>query len=117
MKAGALVFILVATIFLSFRSKTDSRPSGSEERFDVQKDLLLAQFDCKTDVDDLHSAAALVTLLSNPKYSKIKFHAVAGTYGIQEDYTFLLTTYSNLHSATTGPTRTRMWNLPSNKYK
>jgi hypothetical protein len=84
MKAGALVFILVATIFLSFRSKTDSRLSGSEERFNVQKDLLLAQFDCKTDVDDLHSAAALVTLLSNPKYSKIKFHAVAGTYGIQE---------------------------------
>ena len=49
-----------------------------------QVDLLLAQFDCKTDVDDLHSVAALSTLLSNSDFSRIKYHAVAGTYGTQE---------------------------------
>jgi hypothetical protein len=53
-------------------------------RFNIKKDLLLAQFDCKTDVDDLHSAAALVTLLSDSGFSQIHYHAVAGTYGIQE---------------------------------
>ncbi|MBN2425265.1 MAG: hypothetical protein JXB44_09595 [Calditrichaceae bacterium] len=53
-------------------------------RFNIEKDLLLVQFDCKTDVDDLHTVAALVTLLSDSIFSKIKYHAVAGAYGIQE---------------------------------
>ena len=57
---------------------------GNDSRFNIEKDLLLAQFDCKTDVDDLHSVAAFVTLMSSPQYQKIKFHAVAGTYGTQE---------------------------------
>ena len=52
--------------------------------FTIDKDLLLAQLDCKTDVDDLHTAAALATLLANERYDEINYHAVAGTYGIQE---------------------------------
>ena len=52
-------------------------------RFDISKDLLLAHFDCKTDVDDLHSVAALATLLNHPLYKKVNYHAVAGTYGAQ----------------------------------
>ena len=52
--------------------------------FDREKDLLLAQFDCKTDVDDLHTVAALATLLRDPNRISINYHAVAGTYGIQE---------------------------------
>ncbi len=52
--------------------------------FNLDKDLLLGHFDCKTDVDDLQTAAALVTLMSDKKFSKIKYHAVAGTYGIQD---------------------------------
>jgi len=60
---------------------TDSPKAGD---FDMEKDLLLVQFDCKTDVDDLHTVAAFATLVSNPKLSKINYHAVAGTYGIQE---------------------------------
>jgi hypothetical protein len=47
------------------------------------KDLLLAQFDCKTDVDDLHTAAALATLLSSEDFQSVDYHAVAGTYGMQ----------------------------------
>jgi hypothetical protein len=53
-------------------------------RFNAEKDLLLVQFDCKTDVDDVQSAAALATLLNNERFSAIRYHAVAGTYGIQE---------------------------------
>lgn len=54
-----------------------------KSRFNIEKDLLLAHFDCKTDVDDLHSIAALKTLLSTNKYSAVKYQAVGGAYGIQ----------------------------------
>jgi hypothetical protein len=47
--------------------------------FNLKKDLLLAQYDCKTDVDDLHSVAAFATILANPEFSGINYHAVAGT--------------------------------------
>lgn len=53
-------------------------------RFDIQKDLLLAQFDCKTDVDDLHSVAGLGTLLRDVRFADINYHGVAGSYGTQE---------------------------------
>ena len=46
--------------------------------------MLLVNFDCKTDVDDIHTAAALITLMSHSKFEKVNYHAVAGTYGIQE---------------------------------
>jgi len=52
--------------------------------FNKGKDLLLVQFDCKTDVDDLQTAAALATLLSDSNFIGINYHAVAGTYGMQE---------------------------------
>lgn len=53
-------------------------------RFDVSRDLFLPQFDSKTDVDDLHSVAAVATILHHPKLEGVQFHAVAGAYGIQE---------------------------------
>jgi hypothetical protein len=53
-------------------------------RFNIEKDLYLAQFDSKTDTDDLHSVAGVKTILSDPRFSKVKYHAVAGAYGIQE---------------------------------
>lgn len=58
--------------------------SKVSDTFDRDKDLLLAQFDCKTDVDDLHTIAALATLLAHPTFSGVHYFAVAGTYGIQE---------------------------------
>ena len=54
------------------------------KRFNIEKDLLLAQFDCKTDVDDLHTVAAFASLMSDKQFDKVRYHAVAGTYGIQE---------------------------------
>lgn len=57
---------------------------SAQPKFDVSRDLLVANYDCKTDVDDLHSVAAFATMLKMPTYKKLKYHAVAGTYGIQE---------------------------------
>ena len=52
--------------------------------FDPSRDLYLAQFDSKTDVDDVHSVAGVATMLRHPDLAGIKYHAVAGAYGIQE---------------------------------
>lgn len=53
-------------------------------RFHAERDLLLAHFDSKTDVDDIHTVAALATVLADPRYAEVSCHAVAGAYGIQE---------------------------------
>lgn len=74
---------LLSACSLFFCSFAFLGPSN-ETKFDPKKDLLLANFDCKTDVDDLHTAAALATLLANKSYSKINYHAISGTYGTQE---------------------------------
>ncbi len=52
--------------------------------FNQATDLLLLNYDCKTDVDDIHTMAAFATLSANSKYKSINYHAVAGTYGVQE---------------------------------
>lgn len=84
MKSKTLIFIAIATICISLKSNALDKKSSKTGGFDIEKDLLLVQFDCKTDVDDLHSVAALTTLLFNPEFSKIHYHAVAGSYGIQK---------------------------------
>ncbi len=71
-----LLFVLIS--FTSF-------PLFAQDKlFDPEGDLLLAQFDCKTDVDDLHTVAAFATVLRHPEYRNLNYHAVAGAYGIQE---------------------------------
>lgn len=84
MKARSTILIILATLCLFLNSNVEAAKFTKQVRFNVDKDLLLGHFDCKTDVDDLHSVAAFVTLLSNSSFSKVKYHAVAGTYGIQE---------------------------------
>src|SRR6056297_395451 len=84
MKHKVLIFYVIAAISLVFQSNAMDKSSPRAGSFNIEKDLLLVQFDCKTDVDDLHTVAATVTLLSDPKFSNIHYHAVAGTYGIQE---------------------------------
>ena len=58
--------------------------AGDHPRFDKSRDLFLPQFDCKTDVDDLHSVAAVATMLRDDRLAGVEFHAVAGAYGRQE---------------------------------
>jgi len=83
MNPKIIVFIALVILLSSDGNILDS-DSPKAGDFDMDKDLLLVQFDCKTDVDDLHTVAAFATLVSDPKLSKINYHAVAGTYGIQE---------------------------------
>lgn len=52
-------------------------------KFNKKQDLLLAHFDSKTDVDDIHSVAAVATMLADPRFAGVSYHAVAGAYGIQ----------------------------------
>ncbi|MEE4258721.1 MAG: hypothetical protein V2I62_03105 [Bacteroidales bacterium] len=73
-------FTLVSLSACGTAGKIDS----TGKTFKKGKDFLLVQFDCKTDVDDLQTVAALATLLSDSDYNSINCHAVAGTYGIQE---------------------------------
>lgn len=75
--------LLIALLQVLCGIQAQVQKSDVAGRFNQSKDLLLAQFDCKTDVDDLHSVAAFATLMAHPDYSGIQYHAVAGTYGIQ----------------------------------
>lgn len=75
---------LLLLISLTACDNGQSSKSAMIGRFNIDKDLLLAHFDCKTDVDDLHSAAALATLLKDDRFKDVNYQAVAGTYGTQE---------------------------------
>lgn len=75
-----LIFMLLVLHCKSPAIKITSVTNG----FDIQKDLLLLNYDCKTDVDDLHTIAGFVTMANNVKYTNINYYAVAGTYGIQK---------------------------------
>lgn len=51
--------------------------------FNKSRDLLLANFDSRPDPDDIHSVAALATMLKDSRFSNVQYHAVSGAYGIQ----------------------------------
>lgn len=72
--------VFAAALLLPFQTQAQADRS----LFNRDRDLLLAHFDCKTDVDDLHSVAAIATMLRQPAYSDVRYHAVAGAYGVQE---------------------------------
>jgi len=78
-----LLWVIILVVIESCVPASDSSVSNPP-KFNLENDLLLAQFDCKTDVDDLHSAAALATILRSTKFKDVKYHAVAGAYGTQD---------------------------------
>ena len=51
--------------------------------FDISSDVFVAHFDSKPDVDDLHSIAAVGSLLKLPELSCVEAIGVAGAYGEQ----------------------------------
>ncbi|MGL5865771.1 MAG: hypothetical protein ACRCYX_07840 [Dermatophilaceae bacterium] len=51
--------------------------------FDTSSDLLLLFHDNKPDPDDIHSQAAIGTMLRDPRFSGVNYHAVQGTIGKQ----------------------------------
>ena len=83
MKSTKFIIAISAIVIFSCTGQTPNR-SEDQTAFNSKTDLLLVQYDCKTDVDDLHSIAAFATLLSNPNFSGINYHAIAGTYGTQD---------------------------------
>ena len=84
MTRTAWPFKLLATAFLLIASLPVLAGPATLGHFVPGRDLYLPQFDSKTDVDDLHSIAAVATLVRDPRFSSVDYHAVAGAYGIQE---------------------------------
>nr|WP_298999402.1 hypothetical protein [uncultured Allomuricauda sp.] len=84
MKRARILLITVVTILSCNRYTKPLNDEGEFGRFKIQSDLLLLHYDCKTDVDDLHSIAAFASLVRIPQFSKVNYHAVAGSYGVQE---------------------------------
>ena len=82
MKIANLGFL--TCIFFLISEQSYAQQGNAVPRIYIEKDLLLVQYDCKTDVDDLHSVAAFRTILNSVTYSKLNYYAVAGSYGIQE---------------------------------
>lgn len=56
--------------------------------FNTERDLLIANYDSKPDVDDLMAVAAFGTMLKDERFSEVQFIATAGAYGTQ-DGTFI----------------------------
>ena len=72
------IFILTILLLLFASCATEIISTKQPGKFNIEKDLFLAQFDLKTDTDDLLSVAGVKTILNDPRFSKVKFHAVAG---------------------------------------
>ena len=80
-----LIFlILVIATYNSCVIRNEMQQESNLSLFNQKKDFLLLNYDCKTDVDDLHSIAAFASLIRIQDFSDLDFHAVAGTYGTQE---------------------------------
>ena len=70
--------IITLTLLLTISSFAQDRPY-----FNVDKDLLLAQFDSKPDPDDIHAQAALGSMMQHPDLKGVKTYAVSGAIGEQ----------------------------------
>jgi hypothetical protein len=78
------VVLLTIALLQGSCAGMDSARAGQVGKFEIQRDLFLAHFDLKTDVDDLHSVAGVATMLADPRLAEVQYHAVAGAYGTQE---------------------------------
>ncbi len=77
MKYAAQYLFFIIAIFFALNG------NATEYKFKIDKDLLLLHFDLKTDVDDVHTIAALDLILQSNEYKDLNYFAVSGTYGIQ----------------------------------
>jgi Carbohydrate binding module (family 6) len=62
---------------------SSSAPNVMLGRFNITKDLLLANFDTKPDVDDILAQAGFGTMLKDSRFANVKYLVVAGTFGQQ----------------------------------
>ena len=78
-----MLALLTGICVLSYTHHSSAEPNRLG-RFALDRDLYLAHFDLKTDVDDVHAVAGVATMLSDPRFASVRYHAVAGTYGMQD---------------------------------
>ena len=57
--------------------------AGMIGRFDPRTDVFIGHFDSKPDVDDLHTIAAVGSLLRHDAFACVNAIGVAGAYGVQ----------------------------------
>ncbi|NBB80244.1 MAG: hypothetical protein GVY36_12515, partial [Verrucomicrobia bacterium] len=74
--------------------------------FNPNTDILIAQFDGRPDADDIHSQAALGSMLLHPDFAGVEVYAVMGAVGTQGG-TFIDST--NLFNQIYGPEGTDTW--------
>ncbi len=72
-----LSVIFLISLFI-FPTRAEARPD-----FNAETDLLVLQFDSKTDADDIHSIAATGSILKTLGTDSVSYIAVAGAYGKQ----------------------------------
>jgi hypothetical protein len=82
MKKNRTLILLLIPVLCCCAAR-DVLGSESLGQFNKQQDLYLAHFDSKTDVDDIHSVAAVATMLADSRFAGVSYHAVAGAYGTQ----------------------------------
>lgn len=73
----------IRNVILTFVTLLSLNSYSADLKFNADKDLLLLNFDLKTDVDDVHTIAALDLILQSNDFKNINYYAVSGTYGIQ----------------------------------
>lgn len=76
--------IYIALLSSTFFYAQEEERSVNPQKFNIEKDFLLIPFDCKPDVDDIHTVVAFKMLLANDQFANLKYHPVAGAYGIQK---------------------------------
>lgn len=81
MKSIKKFLIAASATLISFICAAESH--ATRPSFDIEKDLLLFHYDFKTDVDDVHTVAAVDLILRAEQYQNLNYHAVTGTYGVQ----------------------------------
>lgn len=62
---------------------SDCKTAAPIGEFNPQTDVFIGHFDSKPDVDDLHTIAAVGSLLKQPEFSCVRAIGVAGAYGTQ----------------------------------
>ena len=99
--------IVLLALLTSLATLTHASPNrGSFPSFDKNKDLLLCQFDNRADADDLHTQAAIGSLMQHSDFDGVNIYAVLGATGTQGKEIIDSTSLMNL---VFGPEGAKTW--------
>ncbi|MFI3267706.1 MAG: hypothetical protein R3Y51_03210 [Rikenellaceae bacterium] len=83
MKWKALIFVSLLYSTSLLAGTTGTNCDLDRPYFNKKKDILIAQFDSKPDPDDIHSQAALGSMILHPDLKGVNVYAVSGAVGEQ----------------------------------